>query len=142
MVPFYLCSLQSILNTATKVAPLKSTQNFPKAFHIIQSKSQNLYYNSQNPTQSKPETSNNGSHSGYLNLKNWAALVAQRFGAAFSPGPDPGDLGSSPMWAHCMEPTSPSACVCLCLSLSEINKIFLKCFKKINLKNHLGGPGG
>ena len=26
----------------------------------------------------------------------WAAWVAQRFSAAFSPGPDPGELGSSP----------------------------------------------
>ena len=28
--------------------------------------------------------------------KSWAAPVAQQFGAAFSPGPNPGDPGSSP----------------------------------------------
>ena len=50
-----------------------------------------------------------------------AAWVAQQFSAAFSPGPDPGDLGLSPTWeAPCMEPASPSACVsasvCVCVS--------------------------
>ena len=44
---------------------------------------------------------------------NGAALVAQQFSAAFSPGPDPGDLGSSPTsgFLH-------GACFSLCLSLS------------------------
>ena len=31
-----------------------------------------------------------------VKFENWAALVAQQFSAAFSPGPDPGDLGLSP----------------------------------------------
>ena len=38
-----------------------------------------------------------------------AALLAQWFRAAFSPGHDPGDPGSSP-------PASPSACICAFLS--------------------------
>ena len=55
-----------------------------------------------------------------LNVKIWDAWVAQRFGAAFGPGRDPGGQGSSPT-APCMEPASPSACVCdsLCLSFSH-----------------------
>ena len=50
----------------------------------------------------------------------WAAWVAQRFSAAFSPGPDLGDPGSSPTSGSlpCMEPASPSACVSAPLSLS------------------------
>ena len=38
-----------------------------------------------------------------------AALVAQRFGAAFSTGPDAGDRDQVPHRAPCMEPASPSA---------------------------------
>ncbi len=48
--------------------------------------------------------------SDYLKKSLGAARVAQRFSAAFSPGPDPGDQGSSP--------TSGSlhgACFSLCL---------------------------
>ena len=46
-----------------------------------------------------------------------AARGAQRFSIAFSPGPDPGDPGSSLHRAPCMEPASPSACVSASLSL-------------------------
>ena len=46
----------------------------------------------------------------YLKIQSWAARMAQWFGAAFSPGPDPGDPGV-PCWAPCMEPAFPSACV-------------------------------
>ena len=37
----------------------------------------------------------------------WAARVAQQFSAAFGPGPDPRDLGSSPTLSliHISEPT-------------------------------------
>ena len=45
------------------------------------------------------------------NVPSWAARVAQRFSAAFSPGHDPGDPGSSLRQASGMEPASPSACV-------------------------------
>ena len=48
----------------------------------------------------------------------WAALVAQRFGAACSLECDPGDLGSGPtsgsQHGACF---SLSLCLCLCLSL-------------------------
>ena len=37
-----------------------------------------------------------GSHHSILNNSYWAAQVAQRFSAAFNPGRDPGDPGSSP----------------------------------------------
>ena len=36
---------------------------------------------------------------------------------AFGPGCDPGDPGSSPTSGFCVEPASPSACVCASLSL-------------------------
>ena len=63
--------------------------------------------------------------------------MAQQFSAAFSPGPDPGDPGSSPTsGSRCMEPASVSACVSASLSLSlslslcasheNINKSFKK----------------
>ena len=35
---------------------------------------------------------------------------------AFGSGRDPGVLGSSPHWAPCMEPASPSASLSLCVS--------------------------
>ena len=54
----------------------------------------------------------------YPKPKYRAARVAQRFSAAFGPGRDPGDLGSSPTSGRCMEPASPSACVSPSLSLS------------------------
>ena len=53
---------------------------------------------------------------------------AQQFRATFSPGPDPGDQGSSPTSGPCMEPASPSACVSaslslyVCVCVSWINK--------------------
>ena len=58
-----------------------------------------------------------------------AALVAQRFSTACSPGRDPGDPGSSPASALSMEPASPSACVSASLSVSIMNKS-IKSFKK------------
>ena len=49
-----------------------------------------------------------------------AARVAQWFSAAFSPGPDPGDPGSSPMlgvWSLLFSlPVSLPLCVCVCIS--------------------------
>ena len=51
-----------------------------------------------------------------------AARVAQWFSAAFSPGRDPGDPGSSLAWAPCMEPASPSAWVSASPSVSLMNK--------------------
>ena len=48
-----------------------------------------------------------------------AAPVVQRLSAACSLGCDPGDLGSSPGRAPCMEPVSPSACVSASLSVSH-----------------------
>ena len=52
-----------------------------------------------------------------------AAWVAQRFGAAFGPGPDPGDPGSSPMSGF-LHGACVSLFLCLCFSLSVflINK--------------------
>ena len=48
-----------------------------------------------------------------------AAQVAQWFSAAFSPGHDPGNLGSSPMWGFLREACfSLSLAVSLPLSLS------------------------
>ena len=47
----------------------------------------------------------------------WAAWVAQRFSAAFSPGCDPGDPGSSSTSGSLQQPASPSACVSASLSL-------------------------
>ena len=61
-------------------------------------------------------------HIQHLKEKTWAARVAQRFSAAFSPGCDPGDLGSSPCQAPYEEPASPSACVSLSLSLCDYHK--------------------
>ena len=63
--------------------------------------------------------------------QTWAAWVAQQFSTAFSPGPDPGDPGSSPPRAHCMGlllPLPVSLPLSLSLSLSGINKqsLFLK----------------
>ena len=46
-----------------------------------------------------------------------AARVAQRFGAAFSLGRDPGDPGSSPALGS-LHGACFSLCLCLCLSLS------------------------
>ena len=45
-----------------------------------------------------------------------AALVVQWFSAAFSPGPNPGDLGSSPM-SGSLHGACFSLYRCLCLSL-------------------------
>ena len=47
----------------------------------------------------------------------WAALVAQRFSAACSPGRDPGDPGWSPT-SGSLRGACFSLCLCLCLSLS------------------------
>ena len=47
-----------------------------------------------------------------LKIQLWAARVTQRFSAAFSPGRDPGDLGSSPTLGSLR-----GACFSLCLSL-------------------------
>ena len=46
-----------------------------------------------------------------------AARVAQWFNANFGPGPDPGDLGSSPTLGS-LHGACFSFCLCLCLSLS------------------------
>ena len=46
----------------------------------------------------------------------WAARVAQRFSAAFSPGRDHGDPGSSPTLGS-LHGTCFSLCLCLCLTL-------------------------
>ena len=55
---------------------------------------------------------------GYLSKAGlWAALVAQRFSAACSPGHDPGDLGSSPT-SGSLHGACYSLCLCLCLSLA------------------------
>ena len=64
------------------------------------------------------------------------ALVAQRFSAAHSPGPDPGDPGLSPMSGSLHEACF-SLCLCLCLSLSLslsewIKKYFLKIMPSIH----------
>ena len=48
--------------------------------------------------------------------ENWAARVAQWFSAAFSPGPDPGDPGSSAK-SGSLHGACFSLCLCLCLSL-------------------------
>ena len=53
-----------------------------------------------------------------VNFTEQGSPVAQRFSATCNPGCDPGDLGSSPTRAPCMEPASPSARVSLFLSLS------------------------
>ena len=62
--------------------------------------------------------------------------VAQRFSAAFCPGCDPGDLGSSPALGS-LHGTCFSLCLCLCLSLSlclsGINKILKKKKKHYSL---------
>ena len=45
------------------------------------------------------------------------------FAPAFGPGRDPGDPGSSPTsGSRCVEPASPSACLCLSLSLCDYHK--------------------
>ena len=60
-----------------------------------------------------------------------AARVAQWFSTAFNPGPDPGDLGSSPT-SGSLHGACFSLCLCLCLSLSVCvshelrNEIFKK----------------
>ena len=53
-----------------------------------------------------------------------AARVAQWFSTAFSPGRDPGDLGSSPMSGSLHGPASPSAYVSasVCVYVSLMNK--------------------
>ena len=53
-----------------------------------------------------------------LKAKGGVAQVAQRFRAAFSPGCSPEDPDRVLHWAHCMEPASPSACVCTSFCLS------------------------
>ncbi|XP_077735761.1 TBC1 domain family member 1 isoform X3 [Canis aureus] len=55
--------------------------------------------------------------SALLKTRTWAALVAQRFSAAFSLGPDPRDPGSSPTLGS-LRGACFSLCLCLCLSLS------------------------
>ena len=51
------------------------------------------------------------------NAHSWAARVAQRFSAAFSPGPEPGAPGWSPT-SGSLQGACFSLCLCLCLSLS------------------------
>ena len=55
----------------------------------------------------------------YEKLCYWAARVGQRFGAVFSPGHDPRDLGLSPVLG-----SLHGACFSLglCLSVSLMNK--------------------
>ena len=53
----------------------------------------------------------------FLNHQIWAAQVAQQFSAAFSPGPDPRNPGSSPTWGS-LHGVCFSLCLCLCLSVS------------------------
>ncbi|XP_025293804.1 TBC1 domain family member 1 isoform X3 [Canis lupus dingo] len=55
--------------------------------------------------------------SALFKTRTWAALVAQRFSVAFSPGPDPRDPGSSPTLGS-LRGACFSLCLCLCLSLS------------------------
>ena len=55
----------------------------------------------------------------FLNVPSGAALVAQQFSAAFSPGCDPGDRELSPPSGSLDEAYfSLSLCLCLCLCLS------------------------
>ena len=49
-----------------------------------------------------------------MGIPGWLSGLAP----AFSPGHDPGVLGSRLCQAPCMEPASPSVCLCLSLSLS------------------------
>ena len=49
-----------------------------------------------------------------------AAPVAQQFSAAYSPGRDPGDLGSSPV-SGSLHGICFSLCLCLCPSLSLLS---------------------
>ena len=58
-----------------------------------------------------------------------AARVAQRFSAAFSPGPDPRDLGSSPT-SGSLQGACFSLCLCLCLSLSLSLSLSVTIIKK------------
>ena len=70
-------------------------------------------------------------------LKIWAARGVQRFSATnFSPGCDPGDLGSSPGDPGSSPPSGSlhGACFSLCLCLSWINKL-LKKRKRYNSKS-------
>ena len=50
-------------------------------------------------------------------IKTRAAQVAQQFSAAFSPGYDPGDLGSNPR-SGSLHGACFSLCLCLCFSFS------------------------
>ena len=64
-------------------------------------------------------------------IQRWKGgyLGAQQFSAAFSPGPDPGDQGSSPTsgsvhgayFSHCL-----CLCISVCVCLSWINKTLKK----------------
>ena len=57
----------------------------------------------------------------FIRIKKGAALVAWWFSAAFSPGCDPGDLGSSPALGS-LHGACFSLCLCLCLSVSFMNE--------------------
>ena len=59
----------------------------------------------------------NSSWQANMKQKEKAAPVAQWFGAACSPGRDPGDPGWVPRRAPSMEPASPSAYVSASVSL-------------------------
>ena len=49
----------------------------------------------------------------HIGIPGWRRGLARAFG----PGRDPGDLGSNPTsGSRCMEPASPSAYVCVCVS--------------------------
>ena len=63
-----------------------------------------------------------------------AAQVAQWFSTAFSPGPYPGDLGSSPT-SGSLHGACFSFCLCLCLSLSL--SLSLSAWINKNLKKNL-----
>ena len=80
---------------------------------------------------SRPSTSQR-SQEGWV----WAAQVAQRFSTTFSPGPDPGDLGSSPTSGSLHRVCFSFACVSASLSLcvSWINKQNLLKNKKRKIK--------
>ena len=52
-----------------------------------------------------------------LKVFSRATWVAQRFSATFSPGPDPGGLGSSPT-SGSLHGACFSLCLCLCRSLA------------------------
>ena len=64
------------------------------------------------------ETDNNNKHTNQHKIPSLkAAWVAQQFSAAFSPGPDPRNLGSSPT-SGSLHGACFSLCLHLCLSLS------------------------